>query len=81
MSKGTSSIRSCTKLVGVFIVPLCRLTLSRHRLHPENPAFPAENATEPVQIFRELTVNVADSEIFAKKISFPAGFGCSLQLA
>jgi hypothetical protein len=23
--------------VGVFILPLCRLTLSRHRLHPENP--------------------------------------------
>ena len=37
MSKGTSSIRSCTRLVGVFILPLCRLTLSRHRLHPENP--------------------------------------------
>src|SRR5208282_6729993 len=37
MSKGTSSIRSCTRLVGVFTLPLCRLTLPRHRLHPENP--------------------------------------------
>ncbi len=39
MSKGTSSIRSCTSLVGVFILPLCRLTLSHHHLHPENPGF------------------------------------------
>jgi hypothetical protein len=31
--------------------------------------------------FAQTALNVADSEIFAKKINFPAGFGCSLQLA
>jgi hypothetical protein len=36
LSRPTSHQPS-TRLVGVFILPLCRLTLSRHRLHPENP--------------------------------------------